>query len=114
MAKRYKPRKGSHGISKKQAQVYGNYLHTLMAKKGGELTPNEIIEDASRGSSPIHSFFEWDDTTAAIKYRQQQARYLMACVVVDVKLDGANVETRTFFNVKNDEKQTVYVTFETA
>jgi len=110
---KYKPRKGAR-ISKKQAQVYGERIDYLMKLRGGELTPNDILNDGKDKNSPFHNYFMWDDTKAATEYRLSQARYLLRSVVIEVKLNGGKAEQRSFWNVENDNKETVYVTLETA
>lgn len=46
------------------------------------LTPDDIVEAARDESSAMHRLFEWDDTVAAAEYRREQARGLIASIVV--------------------------------
>jgi hypothetical protein len=44
----------------------------------GRLTPDQVVKDARKETSPLHGEFEWDDSVAAHKYRIEQARDLIA------------------------------------
>lgn len=63
------------------ATVVGNHLELLRQKCKGELTPRDVLDDARNDNSPLHTFFEWDDSAAAEEYRLQQARGLIRSVV---------------------------------
>lgn len=43
----------------------------------GQLTPKLLVDVARDPDHELHSRFEWDDTVAAEKYRQEQARELI-------------------------------------
>jgi 1,4-alpha-glucan branching enzyme len=63
------------------ANEVGEHLERLRAQCKGELTPQDVLNDAKHNNSPLHSFFEWNDGDAAEKYRLQQARGLIRAVV---------------------------------
>lgn len=46
----------------------------------GIITPDAVLEDARNEDSPLHKYFEWDDTVAANAYRKDQARELIRSV----------------------------------
>lgn len=48
----------------------------------GRLTPEEVIEAARDPESPGHVYFDWDDSTAAHKWRLTQARNILSVRVV--------------------------------
>lgn len=50
----------------------------------GIFTANQVLDLARPKNSPIHKYFNWDDTDAAEKYRLYQARHLISCVVVEI------------------------------
>lgn len=52
--------------------------------ESGALTADAVLNDAAAASSPLHHLFTWDDTEAADRYRQAQARQLIARVRVKV------------------------------
>lgn len=63
------------------AEVVGARIEELRKKLKGEITPQDVVDDARKAKSPLHSFFEWDDSSAAEAYRLQQARGLIRSVV---------------------------------
>lgn len=62
----------------------------------GYLTPRDIVQSAKSPSSPLHNTFDWNDTTAADKYRIVQARMLLTRIRIN--LEGENAPA--FVNVK--------------
>jgi hypothetical protein len=40
------------------------------------VTPKEILEKAKDPKSPLHKYFEWDNSKAGEQYRIYQARHL--------------------------------------
>jgi hypothetical protein len=63
------------------ANIVGNHIEMLRAQSKGELTPQDVLDDAKHSNSPLHSFFEWDDSAAAQHFRLNQARGLIRAVV---------------------------------
>ena len=45
------------------------------------LTPENLVNEARPESSPLHSAFEWNDSVAAEKYRNEQARLMIANII---------------------------------
>lgn len=74
---------GSHfqAGAHRNPEAVGAHVDSLKALYGKELTAEIVVEDARDPASPIHSFFEWDDTVAAEQYRLHQARGLIRAVV---------------------------------
>jgi hypothetical protein len=58
-------------------------LETLETETG-RLDPADVVADARDPTSPMHSFFEWEDGEAAIQYRLGQARLLIRRVKIQV------------------------------
>lgn len=102
----YKPVEGSI-LTDDQAETYGRHLSQLKTENGG-LRPEDVVEDARDPESPMHSWFEWDDTEAAEKYRCTQAYYLFRNINVVLTVNEEEVTTRAFYNVVVKER--VYVT----
>jgi len=46
----------------------------------GVITPDVVLADAEDETSPLHSYFEWDDSIAGVKFRIEQARTLIRSV----------------------------------
>lgn len=65
----------------KDPKLVGEHLEFLREQCKGELTPEDVLADAQHDNSPLHSFFEWDDSEAARQHRLNQARGLIRAVV---------------------------------
>lgn len=87
----YKFKVGAH--LKGDAQAVGERLSRLEAK--GRLTPEEVVLDAKKERSVLHSYFEWDDAKAAHKHRLHQAGYLIRSITVEVEAPEPNEEPRS-------------------
>lgn len=67
------------------------------------ILPEAVVKRAADPKSAMHRYFDWDDTSAAKKYRIWQARQLIAQVHV-VDTESANQEpVRAFVHVKPEE-----------
>ena len=73
-----------------KANVAGRELDRLTKVNGG-LTAKNVVDSARSRKSPLHDFFEWSDSVAAERYRHEQARHLMRCVVV--MIDDVSIKT---------------------
>lgn len=80
-------------------------LTRLAARRGGELHPADVVRAARPETSVLHSHFDWDDSTAAEKYRLWQARRLIRVVVDYTKLaDGTTASHRVFVSLTPDRE----------
>lgn len=104
-AKRFIPAEGS-SIRVVDAEVIGDRL-TQLEQKSGEVTPEAVLADATRKTSPLHRFFEWDDTKAASAHRLDQARYLIRSIKVVITNEEGTAPTkiRAFVKVVTDTTQ---------
>lgn len=86
------------------ADVAGAELQRIYEARG-ELTPPAIVEEARPETAPLHSVFEWDDTTAAELHRQAQARQLVRAVVLvpDPRKGEGSPTVRAFVSVSKPE-----------
>lgn len=57
----------------------------------GDLRPDIVVEEAADPGSPLHTYFEWDESEAARQYRLVQASGLIRRVKVTVER-GPDVE----------------------
>lgn len=88
------------GADAANAKVVGERLDHLRNKFKGELTPDDVVEDARNSKSPLHPFFEWNDGAAAEHYRLQQARGLIRSVVaIYTRPDMPAVRTKMFVHI---------------
>lgn len=82
------------------AKRVGDHLEGLRKHFQGELTPEDVLDDARHDNSPLHGYFEWTDSAAAHQYRLQQARGLIRSVVaIYVRDDKPAVRTRAYVHV---------------
>lgn len=87
-------------------QVAGERLERIRRRRGGEITPADVLRDARRPDSPLHPHFEWNDTAAAEAYRLSQAGYLIRHIEVEVRGGDACREARVvraFVSMHDDE-----------
>jgi hypothetical protein len=59
----------------------------------GKLSPLDVIDAAKNPKSPLHQYFEWDDTEAARKYRIEQARELIRTIKIEVVHEETIIKT---------------------
>jgi len=60
--------------------------------KGEKPTPEELVKEARKKRSPIHGLFEWDEPTAAKRYRYERAQYyLRAIQVIEIVIDTSEI-----------------------
>lgn len=92
---RFQP--GSHA----DAATVGAHIEEIRTRLKGEITPEDILDDARNPNSPLHSFFEWSDTAAAQQYRLHQARGLIRSVVaIYVREAEPAVRQRAYVNIQ--------------
>jgi hypothetical protein len=60
-----------------------------------EKSPENVLEKARDESTELHKYFEWRDDVAAEKYRLQQARHLIVCMV-EIQEENPDDVRRTF------------------
>lgn len=71
----------------------------------GKLTPKLLVDVARDPDHPLHQRFEWDDTTAAEKWRQSQAHELIQTLRVSYKKpDGKPTDVRAFHAMRRENE----------
>lgn len=65
---------------KADANVAGKQCEELEKTVG--LTAKNLLDANRAENAPLHSEFEWNDGIAAEKYRENQARHIIACLCV--------------------------------
>jgi hypothetical protein len=98
-----------------KAQVAGEELERIQEVYNG-ISPQVVVEESKPEDATLHKCFEWNDTKAADKYREQQARVLIANIVT-VKLEEEQEEikpVRAFINVVDCDEPAKYVSLNTA
>lgn len=82
----------------------------------GELTPALVVDEARPVDHPLHNRFDWNDSTAAEKYRQVQAAELIRSVKI-VYAHKPEKSVRGFMSVQradDDQVSRSYVPTEEA
>lgn len=101
--------KGASRI-KADAQKAGELFEQLEAEN--DLTAARVVEESRAEDAVLHDEFEWNDSEAANKYREGQARHLInAITIATVKAEGCDkpIPVRAFFNVSADSTYTSVV-----
>lgn len=76
---------------------------TAVYAKRGELTPENVLEEARDPDHPLHGRFTWDDTVAAEKWRRHEAHELIVSVKIRYADDETGLrEVRAFHAVRTE------------
>lgn len=91
------------GLHKVDAQKAGEELEKL-TDADKNLSPEKVVEASRSEDAVLHGEFEWNDETAAEKYRVEQARSLIRNLTVKVIEPESKtpVETRAFVHIAQD------------
>lgn len=66
------------------------------------LNPTELVEESRPEDAPLHTEFEWDDSIAAGKWREEQASALIRHLVVRIEANEQEYPTRQYFMVQRE------------
>ena len=78
-------------------------LLRLSAEHDRILEPKDVIDAAESADSPLHKYFEWDDSIAGTKYRLLQAQhYIRITVTVLERPDDDPIKVRAFVSLTPD------------
>lgn len=91
--------------TKQRDSAIRNELTRLAAEHGGVLQPKIVVDAARDDESPLHDSFDWDDSSAAEKYRLAQARNLIRAVVTHETVGKKSVPTRVFVSLTPDRDE---------
>lgn len=91
-------------VTKKSVEVIMTQMRKIR-ETHGLLTPSLVVEAAKDPESPLHRYFEWDDTAAANKYRLAQARQLIGRVRIDMGSSEKPEMVRVFASVVEDNQR---------
>ena len=80
-------------MNKEKREAIQRRITDIAEKNGGKITPDMVVADAKKASSPLHDQFDWNDKTAAEKYRKQVARQLIRSVKIEIETDTRIVST---------------------
>ena len=82
------------------AQTAGEELNRIYTAKS-RLDPKDVVDESRPADAPLHSYFEWDDSKAAEKYRESQAADLIRCITVTCETqEDESVEVRAYQSIQ--------------
>ena len=87
-------------MTRQQKVNVAQELDRVCAANGGVLRCADVVAEAESDASPLHNYFQWDDSKAAHAYRLWQARELIVSVTVQLK--GAKRRAQVFVSLKTD------------
>lgn len=88
--------------SEKDSRIIACELKKIQ-QESSVITPKLVVLAAEDEANPLHKYFEWNNTKAAERYREWQARSLIISVyLVDSDDEGA-APVRAFVNLKPDQ-----------
>lgn len=91
-------------LYKVDAQAAGEELERI-SKSRQALTPEAVVDESRPEDAILHGCFEWNDKTAAERYRESQAQHLIQNIVtVIVEGEDSPQPVRAFVNIQNDYK----------
>ena len=84
----------SQSVYKVSADDAGAEFERML--KTGDLTAERIVDESRPEDAVLHNEFEWNDSIAAEKYRREQARTMLRCLI---KVTDDRPPTRAFFTI---------------
>jgi hypothetical protein len=93
--------KANTPFSDKDAKKIGPILERIVGQANPAKVPDAIVEQARDVSSPLHRYFEWNDSKAAHKHRLDQARTMIRSIeIVRTDTRGSEQRIRAIEHVK--------------
>ena len=86
-------------MTPEQREAVRERLAQIEKANGGRLTPDDVVKDAKKPSSPLHAHFEWDVKKAAAQYWLDQARTLITSVRIITRTETSTI--RSVFYVRD-------------
>ena len=80
--------KSEQAVTRERKSVIVERAFELLHQEHGQITPQLVLDEAQSPTSPLHMYFEWDDTEAARKYRLIQAMNMLMASKFVVELAG--------------------------
>lgn len=71
----------------------------------GVVTPNAVVSDARKKSSPLHALFDWNDKTAAERQRVAVARDVIGSVKVVITMRETTIKAPHYVHDPSSPKQ---------
>lgn len=84
------------------ADTVGEVLDTLRKSETG-LTAKAFVDISRPEESVTHKMFEWDDSIAAERFREQQARVIIGHITIEY--ETAKKPQRAFYYISHEDSQ---------
>src|SRR3990172_3599405 len=98
---KYKWKRMIKGLS---PQIAGEQIAKIIQANNGHIKPVDVVESAKPVRSPLHNTFDWNDRSAAEKYRVEQAKYILRqLVIVRIQEDDEPIIIRAFVSVRDED-----------
>ena len=81
-----------------------NELLRIQALNAGVLRAVDVVREAADPRSPLHDYFQWEDTVAAHQWRLQQARQLVRVCVEYLPYSEPRYEVKAFVSLTPDRQ----------
>jgi hypothetical protein len=85
-----------------------NELKRIASENRGILLPEAVVQAAKPRTSPLHDYFEWDDSEAAKQWRIHTARKLINVCVELIGPKEDEREMRVFVSLRSDRDEGGY------
>lgn len=95
-------RKAGSRYNQEQTDVIGTEISRL-TDIYESVSKEELVDFARDSDSPLHSFFDWNNRSAAEKYRQSQAGYMFRMIQIEVRVSKAIVVPMNIVSSIKDE-----------
>ena len=93
---------------KVKPEVAGAVFEELEKKEG--LTAQTLVDASRPEDAPLHKEFEWEDTIAAEKWREQQARVLIAHLTIRMEEVEEAPPVRAYVSLQDDTSKYEHIT----
>jgi len=95
-------------FSEKTAKEIAAVFESIQTRTS--LTPTAVVNHAKNPKSPLHRFFDWNDSTAAEKHRLEQARGLIQSVKIRIQADPDSAPriVRAFVRISDSKNRSSY------
>lgn len=102
--KGYRFKVGSR-LDSRKATAVGKCIDAI-EQKHKRVTAERVVTEARSAQSPLHGFFEWDNTKAAKAYRLEQARHMIRSIVIvwdDESSPSGTRIARAFLSLRDED-----------
>jgi hypothetical protein len=83
-------------------------LNNLREELGGTLRPIDLVNFARDPKTALHTYFDWDDSLAAEKWRLHQARMFINVKFSTIQSESKTYRVKTFTSLKEDRGKVSY------